>query len=100
LVRQLPGSFAPLANPRDNFAFAKSPDRQTLDGEMNPYAKPNERKVGAKRPKISHLPQTIDNRTRSERKAEKEAVAAARRAIKKAARQHLKKDLLSEIEKE
>jgi hypothetical protein len=67
---------------------------------MNPYAKPNERKVGAKRPKISHLPRAIDNRTRSERQAEKQAVAAERRAIKKSARQHLKKDLLSEIEKE
>jgi hypothetical protein len=43
---------------------------------MNPYAKPKERKVGAKRPKISHLPAKIDNRTRKDRQAEKQAVAA------------------------
>jgi len=46
---------------------------------MNPYAKPNEQKVGARRPKISHLPSHIDIRTRRERRAEKEAVAAERR---------------------
>ena len=67
---------------------------------MDPYARPNERKVGAKRPKISHLPRAADTRTRSERQAEKQAVATERRAIKKSARQHLKKDLLLEIEKE
>jgi hypothetical protein len=67
---------------------------------MNPYAKPNERKVGAQRPKISHLPGEIDNRTRSERRAEKQAVAAERRAIKKSARQHLKQKLLEELEKD
>jgi hypothetical protein len=67
---------------------------------MNPYAKPNERKVGAQRPKISHLPGEIDNRTRSERRAEKQAVAAERRAIKKSARQHLKQKLFEELEKE
>ena len=67
---------------------------------MDPYAKPNERKVGAKRPKISHLPPDVDPRTRSERQAQKQAVTAERRAIKKSARRHLKKDLLSEIEKE
>jgi hypothetical protein len=65
---------------------------------MDPYAKPNERKVGAKRPKISHLPSAIETRTRSERQAEKQAVAAERRAIKKSARRHLKKDMLSELE--
>jgi hypothetical protein len=64
---------------------------------MDPYAKPNERKVGAQRPKISHLPRAFETRTRSERQAEKQAVAAERRAIKKAARRHLKKDLLSEM---
>lgn len=67
---------------------------------MDPYAKPNERKVGAKRPKISHLPSAIETRTRSERQAEKQAVAAERRAIKKSARRHLKKDLLSEMEED
>jgi hypothetical protein len=64
---------------------------------MDPYAKPNEKKVGANRPKISHLPSEIDKRTRKERKAEKEAVAAERRAIKKAARRTLKRDLEEEI---
>ena len=34
-----------------------------------PYAKPNERKVGANRPKISHLPSEIDKRTRNLRAA-------------------------------
>jgi hypothetical protein len=65
---------------------------------MNPYAKPKERKVGAQRPKVSHLPSAIDSRTRKERQAEKEAVAAARRAIKKSARRHLKQQLLDELE--
>jgi hypothetical protein len=64
---------------------------------MNPYAKPDERKVGAQRPKISHLPSKIDQRTRKERQAEKQAVAAQRRAIKKSARQSLKKELLEEL---
>jgi hypothetical protein len=65
---------------------------------MDPYAKPKERKVGARRPKITHLPQTTESRTRRERQAEKEAIAAERRAIKKAARRHLKQQLLSELE--
>lgn len=65
---------------------------------MNPYAKPKERKVGANRPKISHLPAKIDNRTRKDRQAEKRAVAAERRAIKKSARQNLKQELLSDLE--
>lgn len=64
---------------------------------MDPYAKPNERKVGARRPKISHLPSPLETRTRRERLAEKQAVAAERRAIKKSARRHLKHDLLSEL---
>jgi hypothetical protein len=65
---------------------------------MNPYAPPNERKVGAQRPKISHLPSQIDDRTRSQRRAEKQTVAAERRAIKKAARQSLKRKLRDELE--
>ncbi len=65
---------------------------------MDPYAKPNERKVGAQRPKISHLPSEIDKRTKSERQAEKQAVAAERRAVKKSARQDLKKNLMEELE--
>jgi hypothetical protein len=65
---------------------------------MNPYAKPNERKVGARRPKVSHLPTDIDMRTRKQRQAEKEAVAAERRAMKKSARRHLKQQLLDELQ--
>jgi hypothetical protein len=64
---------------------------------MDPYAKPKERKIGAKRPKTSHLPSKIDKRTRQDRQAEKQAVAAERRAIKKSARQNLKKELLEEL---
>lgn len=65
---------------------------------MDPYAKPKERKVGAQRPKITHLPRSADKRTRRERQAEKQAVAAERRAIKKSARRHLKQQLLGELE--
>ena len=65
---------------------------------MDPYASPNEKKVGAQRPKISHLPSAVETRTHSERQAEKQAVAVERRAIKKSARRHLKRELLSELE--
>jgi len=65
---------------------------------MNPYAKPNERRVGAQRPKVSHLPRSIDTRAPKKRQAEREAVAAERRAIKKSARRHLKQQLLDELE--
>ena len=65
---------------------------------MDPYAKPKERKIGALRPKITHLPSSAERRTRRERQAEKEAVVAERRAIKKAARRHLKQQLLEELD--
>jgi hypothetical protein len=65
---------------------------------MDPYAKPKERKTGAQRPKIRHVPQSTEPRTRRQRQAEKEAVAAERRAIKKAARRHLKRELLEQLE--
>jgi hypothetical protein len=65
---------------------------------MDPYAKPEERKTGAQRPKIRHVPHSVEPRTQRERKAEKEDVAAERRAIKKAARQYLKEQLLREVE--
>jgi len=65
---------------------------------MDPYAKPKERKVGPLRPKIRHTPQSAEPRTRRERQAEKEAIAAAQRAIKKAARRHLKQQLFEELE--
>ena len=67
---------------------------------MDPYSKPNERKVGTQRPTMRHLPQAADPRTRRERQAEKEAVVAQRRAIKKAARTHLKQQLLKELEED
>src|SRR5207249_7741733 len=70
---------------------------QTEDSPMDPYAKPNERRIGANRPKISHLPSEIDRRTRDQRRVEKQAVAAERRAIKKAARRQLKKQLIDEL---
>jgi hypothetical protein len=65
---------------------------------MDPYAKPKERKIGAQRPKLRHVPQSVEPRTRRERQAEKERVAAQRRAIKKAARRHLKEQLLRELQ--
>jgi hypothetical protein len=65
---------------------------------VDPYAKPKEKKVGALRPKISHLAQSVQMRTRREREAEKQAVAAERRAIKKAARRHLKQQLLGDLD--
>jgi len=65
---------------------------------MDPYAKPKERNIGARRPKIRHLSQSVDPRTRRERQAQKQEVAAERRAIKKAARQHLKEQLLRELD--
>ena len=65
---------------------------------MDPYAKPRERKVRDKRPKISHLPRAVDTRTRRERQAEKQAIVDERRAIKKSARRHLKKQLLEELD--
>jgi hypothetical protein len=65
---------------------------------MDPYAKPKERNIGARRPKIRHVSQSVEPRTRRERQAEKEGVAAERRAIKKAARRDLKDQLLRELD--
>jgi hypothetical protein len=67
---------------------------------MNPYAQPDERRIGAHRPKISHLPRAIDPRTRKERQAEKQAIAKERQAIKKSARRHLKQQLIAELDEE
>ena len=65
---------------------------------MDPYASPKEPKIGANRPKIQHVAETPEQRrTRRERQAEKEGVAAERRAIKKSARRHLKEQMLREI---
>jgi len=65
---------------------------------MDPYAKPKERNIGARRPKIRHVPQSVEPRTRRQRQAEKQQVAAERRAIKKAARRHLKEQLLKALQ--
>jgi hypothetical protein len=67
---------------------------------MNPYAQPDERRIGAHRPKISHLPKAVDPRTRKERQAEKQAIAKERHAIKKSARRHLQEQLLADLEDE
>jgi hypothetical protein len=64
---------------------------------MDPYAKRNERRVGENRPKISHLPADVDLRSRRDRQREKQAVTDERRAIKKAARQGLKRKLRDEL---
>jgi hypothetical protein len=65
---------------------------------MDPYAKPKERNIGARRPKIRHVSQSVEPRTQRERQSEKQEVADERRAIKKAARRHLKDQLLRELE--
>ena len=65
---------------------------------MDPYAKPKERNIGARRPKIRHVSQSVEPRTRRERQAEKQGVVAERRAIKKAVRRHLKEQLLRALE--
>jgi hypothetical protein len=65
---------------------------------MDPYAKPKERNVGARRPRIRHVSQTVEPRTRRERQAQKQEVVAERRAIKKGARRHLKDQLLRELD--
>ena len=65
---------------------------------MDPYASPREKKIGANRPKIRHVAQNpAQPRTRAEREAEKRAVAAERRAIKKSARRHLEDELRREL---
>jgi len=65
---------------------------------MDPYAQPKERNIRERRPKIRHVSQSVEPRTRRERQAEKEGVTAERRAIKKAARRHLKEQLLRELQ--
>ncbi|HEX8680605.1 MAG TPA: hypothetical protein VF683_11640 [Chthoniobacterales bacterium] len=66
---------------------------------MNPYASPEEKKVGANRPKIQHVAEDeTQRRTRRERELEKQGVAAERRAIKKSARRHLKNEMLKALD--
>ena len=68
---------------------------------MDPYASPKETKVGANRPKIQHVAHDPEKpRNRREREAEKQAVIAERRAIKKSARRHLKRQMLAELDDE
>jgi hypothetical protein len=67
---------------------------------MEPYAKRNEPRVGTNRPKISHLPADVDPRSRKDRQREKQAVVDERRAIKKAARQELRRKLREELSDE
>jgi hypothetical protein len=75
-------------------------EQEALNFFVDPYAKPKEQKVGTQRPKIMHLPNSVERRTPGERQAEKQAVAAERRAIKKAARRLLKEQLLKELEQD
>jgi len=65
---------------------------------VDPYAKPKERNIGARRPKIRHVSQSVEPRTPRQRQAEKQGVTAERRAIKKAARRYLKEQLLHELD--
>ena len=66
---------------------------------MEPYAKPGERKVGEHRPRIEHIaPEETQRKNRQERQAEKQQVAAERRAIKKSARRHLQRQLESDLD--
>jgi hypothetical protein len=65
---------------------------------MDPYAKPKERNIGTRRPKIRHVSQSVEPRTPRDRQAEKQGVAAERRAIKKAARRDLKEQMLRELD--
>jgi hypothetical protein len=68
---------------------------------VDAYARPKESRIGANRPKIQHTaPDPSQPKSRRERQAEKDAVAASRRAIKKSARRHLKDQLLSELEED
>lgn len=64
---------------------------------MDPYVKPNEREIGARRPKVLHLPPSVESRTPTERRKQKQIVTAERRAIKKSARRHLKKQMLNDL---
>jgi hypothetical protein len=56
-------------------------EQEALNFFVDPYAKPKEQKVGTQRPKIMHLPNSVERRTPGERQAEKQAVAAERGAI-------------------
>src|SRR5260370_12770561 len=76
------------ANSNRSAARAIYRKQKPLNSAMDPYAKPKERRVGAQRPKITHLPEAAETRTRKERQAGKQALPAAPGANKKTARPH------------
>ena len=63
---------------------------------MDPYEN-QKSETSARAAKDPHVSQSVEPRTRHERQAEKQGVAAERRAIKNAARRHLKEQLLREL---
>lgn len=65
---------------------------------MEPYAKPGERRIGENKPRVLHVAPDIAKQSNArERQIEKQRIAAARRAIKKSARRHLKDQLNSDL---
>jgi len=64
---------------------------------MKPYTRPDERKIGALRPRVSHISSLEIRDTPSQREQAKMEVRASRRAIKKSARQHLRQELAAEL---
>ncbi len=65
---------------------------------MKPYARPAERQTGEQRPRVMHAPPGTGLPPRAEREAARQAVATARRAIKKSARRQLKETLAQELD--
>ncbi len=66
---------------------------------MDAYARPSERRVGENRPLVEHHAPSPDRHvSHRQRQAEKEAVAATRRAIKKSARRHLQREMEAELD--
>lgn len=65
---------------------------------MDPYAKPGERHVGDKRPRVKHVPPDVAREmTPAQRHAQKQQVVVERRAIKKSARRALERELRDEL---
>lgn len=66
---------------------------------MDAYAKPDERRIGERRPRIEHVaPDEARQKTRRQRQLEKQQVSPERRAIKKSARRHLQRELHRELD--
>src|SRR5260370_33734966 len=57
--------------------------QKPLNSAMDPYAKPKERRVGAQRPKITHVPEAAETRTRKERQGEQQAARGTHRGNQK-----------------